>query len=144
MEKRVTFPRESQLRQSRAIEVTVNAAFFLLFFFFWSVFCLFVFVSIVHKNSDIDYRIFNVLSDVNACDFRQGMYGHLERVCTDSCLWKKNPSPHRGIESASAACRSDALPTELPPYPICTQAGIEYKIGNVMNIITVRPTRYND
>ena len=26
--------------------------------------------------------------------------------------WEKNPLPHRGIEPASAACRSDALPTE--------------------------------
>ena len=28
---------------------------------------------------------------------------------------EKNPLPHRGIEPASAACRSDALPTELHP-----------------------------
>ena len=31
---------------------------------------------------------------------------------------RKNPLPHREIESASAACRSDALPTELHPHPI--------------------------
>ena len=31
---------------------------------------------------------------------------------------KKIPLPHRGIEPASAACRSDALPTELHPRTI--------------------------
>ena len=41
-----------------------------------------------------------------------GVYGHRKRVCTESWLWEKNPLPHRGIEPASAACRSDALPTE--------------------------------
>ena len=30
---------------------------------------------------------------------------------------EKNPSPHRGIEPTSAACRSDAVPTELHPPP---------------------------
>ena len=35
----------------------------------------------------------------------------------DSGEEKKNPSPHRGIEPTSAACRPDALPTELHPQP---------------------------
>ena len=67
--------------------------------------------------SDIDYRIFNVRTDVNnACDCTRAVYGHCKRVCTISWLWeKKNPLPHRGIEPASAACRSDALSTELHP-----------------------------
>ena len=39
--------------------------------------------------------------------------GHRKRVCTESWLLEKNPLPHKGIEPASAACRSDALPTEL-------------------------------
>ena len=30
--------------------------------------------------------------------------------------------PHRGFEPASAACRSDALPTELHPHPLCSLA----------------------
>ena len=30
---------------------------------------------------------------------------------------EKNPLPHRGIEPASAAFRSDALPAELHPFP---------------------------
>ena len=42
-----------------------------------------------------------------------GAYGHRKRVCTERWLWEKNPLQHRGIEPASAACRSDALLTEL-------------------------------
>ena len=34
----------------------------------------------------------------------------------ESCLWEKNPWPHRGIEPASASCWSNALPTELHPH----------------------------
>ena len=66
----------------------------------------------------MDYEIFNVRTDVNACDCTWG--------CTDTVKGfalkvdsgreeKKNPLLHRGIEPASAACRSDALPTELHP-----------------------------
>ena len=44
-----------------------------------------------------------------------GLYGHRKTVCTES--GKKNPLPHEGIEPVSAACRSDALPTELHPQP---------------------------
>ena len=44
------------------------------------------------------------------------VYGHLKRVCTESGLWEKNPLPQRGIEPASAACWSDAVPTELHPH----------------------------
>ena len=32
--------------------------------------------------------------------------------------WEKNPSPHRRIEPASAACQFDGLPTELHPRPV--------------------------
>ena len=62
---------------------------------------------------------FNVRTDVvvNACDCTQGLCRHHKRVCAESWLWEKNPFPHRGIEPASAACQSDALPTELHPRP---------------------------
>ena len=50
-----------------------------------------------------------------------GVYGHRKKVCTESWLWEKNPLPHRGFEPVSAACRSDALPTELPTYSTCRQ-----------------------
>ena len=61
--------------------------------------------------------VFNVRTDVDACDCTRGICGHRKRVCTESWLWEKNPLPHRGIEPASAACRSDAIPTELHPRP---------------------------
>ena len=38
------------------------------------------------------------------------------RVYAESWLWEKNPLPHWGIKPASAACQSDALPTE--PHPL--------------------------
>ena len=63
-------------------------------------------------NSDMDYGIFNVRTDIKACDCTRG--------CTDivreSALkvdWEKNPLPPRGIEPTSGACRSDALPKSL-------------------------------
>ena len=65
--------------------------------------------------SDIDYGIFNVRSDVSACDCTRGCTDTCTRVCTENWLWEKNLLPHRGIEPA--ACRSDALPTELHSHP---------------------------
>ena len=35
--------------------------------------------------------IFNVRTDVNACDCTRGLCGHRKRVCTESRLWEKNP-----------------------------------------------------
>ena len=62
--------------------------------------------------------IFNVRTDVNACDCTQRLCGRRKRVCAERWLGGGgNPQPHRGIEPASAACRSDALPTELHPRP---------------------------
>ena len=34
-------------------------------------------------NSDMDCRIFNVYTDVTACDCTQGVYRHRKRVCTE-------------------------------------------------------------
>ena len=68
------------------------------------------------------FGIFNVRTDVNACDCTRGLYGHRKRVCTESELWEKNSLPHRGIEPASAACWFHALPTELPPRPFTVVA----------------------
>ena len=50
-------------------------------------------------------------------EIAHGGVRHRERTCTESSLWEENPLLHRGIEPASAACRSDALPTELHPIP---------------------------
>ena len=99
---RVAFPGESQLRQSRAIKPLVHAGFF-----------FFVCVCVCFRNppnSDMDYRIFNVSTDVNACNCTRRCTDTRKRVCTESWLWEENPLLHRGIEPASAAWRSDALP----------------------------------
>ena len=68
-------------------------------------------------NSDMDYRIFNVCTDANVCDCTRGCTGTRKRVCTESWLWEKNLLPHRGIEPASAAWRSDALTNWANPLP---------------------------
>ena len=63
----------------------------------------------------MDYGMFNVHTNVNACDCTRGCTDTRKRVCTESWHWEKNPLPHRGIEPASAACRSDVPATELHP-----------------------------
>ena len=68
-------------------------------------------------NSDMNDGIFNVCTDVNACNCARGWCENRKRVYAASWLWEKNPLPHRGIEPASAVCRSDALPTEPHPHP---------------------------
>ena len=68
-------------------------------------------------NSDMDYRIFIMRTDFHVCGCTWGMYGHRYRVCTESWLWEKNPLLHQGMESTSAACWSNTLPTELHPHP---------------------------
>ena len=69
----------------------------------------------------MDDRIFNVRTDLNACDRTRGCTAIRRSVSTEMLTWlekkKKNPLPHRGIEPASAACRSDAPSTELQPQP---------------------------
>ena len=68
-------------------------------------------------NSDTDYGIYDVRTGVNACPCTRGCTDTV-RVCTESWLpEKKTPLPHRGIEHASTACRSDALPTKPHPHP---------------------------
>ena len=66
------------------------------------------------RSCDKDCRIFNVRTDVNECEFTLACTD----IVTESALkvdsWrKKNPSPHRGIEPASAAWLPDTLPSEV-------------------------------
>ena len=66
----VAFPGESQLRQSRATQPGVHAGCFS--------------VSMIHANSDMDYGIFNVRTDVNARDGTLGCTDTRKRVYTES------------------------------------------------------------
>ena len=42
-------------------------------------------------------EIFNVGTNADACDCTWGLYGHRERVCTESWLWEKNSLPHLSV-----------------------------------------------
>ena len=117
----VAFRRESQLRKSHATQSTVHAGCF-------SVFIIHQTLTWIPPNSDVDHRIFNVCTDVNACARTEGVYGHRKRVCSESWLWEKYPLLHRGIRLASAMCQSKTLPTELHPHPIPSfWIGMEWK-----------------
>ena len=100
---RVDFHGESQLQQSRATQPTEHAG------------CFCVYIN--PPKSDMDYRIFNMRTDVNACGCTQGCTDTVRESALKADSERKNPLPHRGIEPASAACRSDALATELHPPP---------------------------
>ena len=63
----------------------------------------------------MDYGIFNVLTDVNACGCTRGCTD-IVRESAQKVDWEKNPLSHREIEPASATCRFDAPPTELHPH----------------------------
>ena len=68
------------------------------------------------------FGIFNVSTNVDACDCTRGLYGHRKRVCTESWLWEKNPLPHRGLELSSLCgwlFLPNALPSEL--FTLCVQ-----------------------
>ena len=67
------------------------------------------------SNSDMDYGIFNVRTDVNAGNCTRGCTDTVRESAlkVDSRRKKKKNLPRRGIKPASAACRSDALPTGL-------------------------------
>ena len=60
------------------------------------------------------FWIFNMCTDVDACNCTWGMYWHHKRVCTESWLWDKNLSP---TSTLHPNFQSDALPTELSPLP---------------------------
>ena len=97
------FPGESQLWQSRATQSTVHVQVFQWLY--------------NPSNSDMDYKIFNVRTGVNACDCTRGRTDTRKRAFTESWPWEKNPLPHRGIEPASAAWRWDALTTWATSTP---------------------------
>ena len=78
----------------------------------------------------MDYRVFDVRTDVSACDCTRGCTDTRKRVCTESWLREKNPLPHRGIDPASAAWRSDALinwATSPPLWDITQQSDLPHR-----------------
>ena len=64
------FPGKASSRQIRATQPTARAGYFS--------------ASIIHQNSDIDYRNFNVRTDVNACDCTWGCTDTRKGFCTES------------------------------------------------------------
>ena len=105
-ENQVAFPGESQLRQSRY--PTYSAC--------WAFKCF-------HNppNSDMDYRIFNVRTDVSACDWIRG--------CTDTARqsalkvdWEETPLPHRGSnrrQQRAGQCSTNWATSSLPHFSSC-------------------------
>ena len=61
----------------------------------------------------MDYGIFDVRTDVNACDCTRGCADTVRESAMKVDPGRKIPCR----EPVSAACRSDALPVELHPYP---------------------------
>ena len=66
------------------------------------------------------FGIFNMHTDVDACNDTKRLCEQHKRACTESWLWDKNPLPHQGwtLEPTSVlhlASQSDALPTEHSP-----------------------------
>ena len=76
-------PGKSQLRQSRATQPTAHAGCFS--------------VSIIHRTLTWTTGSLTCAQiNVSACDCTRECTDARKRVCTESGLWEKNPSPHRG------------------------------------------------
>ena len=102
---RVAFPGESQLRQSRATQPTLHAGCFS--------------VSIIHRTLTWTIGSRTCAQMLMHAIAHGGCTDAHNRVFTESWLWEKNPLPHRGIEPASAAWRSDALTNWAASPPPC-------------------------
>ena len=67
----------------------------------------YVFVAIIHK---LWLGLEGLLAHGSECmRLHTGVYGHRNRVCTQSWLWEENPLLHWGIEPASVVWQSNAL-----------------------------------
>ena len=73
----VAFPGESQPQQIHTTQCMVYAG------------CLSV--SIIHQTLDMDYSIFNMRTDVNACDCMQGCMGTVRESALKVDCGRKNP-----------------------------------------------------
>ena len=101
---RDTFPRGSQLWQSRATQRSVHAR------------CSSV--SIIHRTSGMDYRIFNACTGVNVCDCTRGVRTHVRASALKVDSGRKIP---RRTEESNLRQRRDGLmlkSTELHPHQI--------------------------
>ena len=96
-------PGESQLRQSRATQTTVHAGCFS--------------VSIIHRTLAWTTGFLTCAQMLMHAIAHGGCTDTVKESALKVDSGRKNILPHRGIEPASAACRSDALATELHPHP---------------------------
>ena len=65
------------------------------------------------SNSGVDYRIFNVRTDVNACDCTRECTDTRKRVCTESWVWEKKtlaaPGNRTCVSGVTVQCSTNEL-----------------------------------
>ena len=64
------------------------------------------------------FRIFNMHADLNAYSFTAGLHGRLERVCTRSRLWEKNPWHDHGLKPAVSVWCCTSWAELSYPHPL--------------------------
>ena len=87
----------------------------------------------------MDYGIFNVRRDINACDGTQRCADTVKESAVKVDDERKSLARRRGIEPTSEACRSDALPTELHPHPaghpvLRTQSHLRFSLLSLLKL----------
>ena len=89
---------------SRGTQSTVHAGCFKCFY--------------IPPNSDVDYGIFNVRTDVNTCDFTRGCTDTVKEPALEVDSRRKKSFAAPGNRTCVGDVRvSDAVPTELLPRP---------------------------
>ena len=89
--------------------------------------------------------IFNMRTDVDACDGTQGLYGRRKRVCTGNWFWEKNPFLHRGLALASVLCLAfqqiELLPSSCSfwTWCQCSCCSVLGDTGGVVNSLDFCP-----
>ena len=89
-------------------------------------------------NSDMDYGIFIVRTDINAYDCTRGFTDIVRESAPKVDSRRKILCRTGGFEPASAACRSDALPTELHPHD---EYGMDFSVTNIFILLVVKHSR---
>ena len=79
-------------------------------------------------NSDMDYRIFNEHTGVNACDCTQGCMDTLRESALKVDSGRKIPCGTGESSLTSVACQSDAISAELHPHPLEVQIKLPWSI----------------